>query len=89
MFRNRDYVRAGRREPGIHAGRISLAMAHWLRFEGGMVLAQRRFASGRGPQAHVPGGEAQWVFQSSPSACGLAHSGQPATHRSAKDAMAG
>src|SRR3970282_2040299 len=25
-------------EPGIHAGRVSLALAYWLGFKGGMVL---------------------------------------------------
>jgi hypothetical protein len=50
-------------EPGIHAGRISLAMAHWLRFEGGMVLRATalRFWSGS-PRRTYLGGEAQWVI---------------------------
>jgi hypothetical protein len=49
-------------EPGIHAGRVSLAMAHWLRFEGGMVLRATalRFWSGS-PRRSYLGGEAQWV----------------------------
>lgn len=50
-------------EPGIHAGRISLAMAHWLRFEGGLVLRATalRFWSGS-PRRTYLGGEAQWVI---------------------------
>lgn len=49
-------------EPGIHAGRMSLAMAHWLRFEGGMVLRATalRFWSGS-PKRTYLGGEAQWI----------------------------
>ena len=50
-------------EPGIHAGRLSLVMAHWLRFEGGMVLRATalRFWSGS-PKRTYLGGEAQWVI---------------------------
>ena len=35
-------------EPGIHGGRVSLALAHWLRFEGGGILRATalRFWSG-------------------------------------------
>lgn len=50
-------------EPGIHAGRASLAVAHWLRFEGGAVLRATalRFWSGSPRRTYV-GGEAQWVI---------------------------
>jgi hypothetical protein len=50
-------------EPGIHAGRVSLAVAHWLRFEGGAVLRATalRFWSGTPRRTYV-GGEAQWVI---------------------------
>ena len=50
-------------EPGIHAGRASLAVAHWLRFEGGAVLRATalRFWSGTPRRTYV-GGEAQWVI---------------------------
>ena len=50
-------------EPGIYAGRASLAVAHWLRFEGGAVLRATvlRFWSGTPRRTYV-GGEAQWVI---------------------------
>jgi len=50
-------------EPGIHAGRASVAVAHWLRFEGGAVLRATalRFWSGS-PKRTYLGGEAQWVI---------------------------
>ncbi len=50
-------------EPGIHAGRASLAVAHWLRWEGGTVLRATalRFWSGS-PRRTYLGGEAQWVI---------------------------
>lgn len=50
-------------EPGIHAGRASLILAHWLRFEGGAVLRATalRFWSGSPRRTYV-GAEAQWVI---------------------------
>jgi hypothetical protein len=50
-------------EPGIHAGRVSVALAHWLRYEGGLVLRATalRFWSGS-PKRSYLGGEAQWVI---------------------------
>lgn len=50
-------------EPGIHAGRASLILAHWLRFEGGAVLRATalRFWAGS-PRRTYLGGEAQWVI---------------------------
>lgn len=50
-------------EPGIHAGRASLLLAHWLRFEGGAVLRATalRFWAGSPKRTYV-GGEAQWVI---------------------------
>lgn len=50
-------------EPGIHAGRASLIVAHWLRFEGGAVLraSALRFWAGS-PKRTYLGGEAQWVI---------------------------
>ena len=39
-------------EPGIHAGRVSLAVAHWLRFEGGGILrATALFIGSRGKKS--------------------------------------
>jgi hypothetical protein len=50
-------------EPGIHAGRASLILAHWGRFQGGAVLraSALRFWSGS-PKRTYFGGEAQWVI---------------------------
>jgi hypothetical protein len=50
-------------EPGIHAGRASLVLAHWLRFEGGAVLRATalRFWAGSPKRTYI-GGEAQWVI---------------------------
>lgn len=50
-------------EPGIHAGRASLAMAYWRRWEGGLVLRATalRFWEGT-PRRSYFGGEAQWVI---------------------------
>jgi hypothetical protein len=50
-------------EPGIHAGRASLMLAHWLRWEGGLVLRATalRFWAGSPKRTYI-GGEAQWVI---------------------------
>lgn len=50
-------------EPGIHAGRASLMVAHWLRWEGGGILRATalRFWSGSPKRTYV-GAEAQWVI---------------------------
>jgi hypothetical protein len=50
-------------EPGIHAGRASLALAHWLRWEGGGILRATalRFWSGSPTRSYL-GIEAQWVI---------------------------
>jgi hypothetical protein len=50
-------------EPGIHAGRVSLLFAHWLRFEGGGILRATalRFWSGSPTRTYL-GAEAQWVI---------------------------
>jgi hypothetical protein len=50
-------------EPGIHAGRASLLLAHWLRWEGGGILRATalRFWSGTPKRTYV-GAEAQWVI---------------------------
>jgi hypothetical protein len=50
-------------EPGIHGGRASLILAHWLSFEGGAVLraSALRFWAGS-PKRTYLGGEAQWVI---------------------------
>jgi hypothetical protein len=50
-------------EPGIHAGRASLAFAHWRGFQGGAVLRATalRFWSGS-PRRSYLGGEAQYVI---------------------------
>lgn len=48
-------------EPGIHAGRVSLAVAHWLRWEGGGILRATALRFWTGDRTYV-GGEAQWVI---------------------------
>jgi hypothetical protein len=50
-------------EPGIHAGRASLMLAHWRRWEGGAVFRATalRFWSGSPTRTYF-GGEAQWVI---------------------------
>lgn len=50
-------------EPGVYAGRASLVLARWFRFEGGAVLraSALRFWSGSPKRAYL-GGEAQWVI---------------------------
>lgn len=50
-------------EPGIHAGRASVMVAHWLRWEGGGILRATalRFWSGS-PKRTYFGAEAQWVI---------------------------
>ena len=48
-------------EPGIHAGRISLAAAHWLRWEGGGILRATALRFWSGKRTYI-GGEAQWVI---------------------------
>ena len=50
-------------EPGIHAGRASLAVAHWLSFEGGAIVRATalRFWSGTPTRTYV-GVEAQYVI---------------------------
>lgn len=50
-------------EPGIHAGRASLLLAHWRRWEGGGILRATalRFWSGSPTRTYF-GGEAQWVI---------------------------
>lgn len=48
-------------EPGIHAGRASLIVAHWLRWEGGAVLRATALRFWTGDRTYV-GGEAQWVI---------------------------
>ena len=50
-------------EPGINAGRASLLLAHWLRFEGGGILRATalRFWSGSPTRTYL-GAEAQWVI---------------------------
>jgi hypothetical protein len=47
-------------EPGIHAGRASLAVAHWLRWEGGGILRATALRFWSGDRTYL-GGEAQWV----------------------------
>jgi len=50
-------------EPGIHGGRASLAVAHWLSFAGGGILRATalRFWSGS-PERTYLGIEGQWVI---------------------------
>lgn len=48
-------------EPGIHAGRISLAAAHWLRWEGGGILRATALRFWSGNRTYL-GAEAQWVI---------------------------
>ena len=48
-------------EPGIHAGRISLVAAHWLRWEGGGILRATALRFWTGNRSYI-GGEAQWVI---------------------------
>ena len=48
-------------EPGIHAGRASLAVAHWLRWEGGGILRATALRFWTGDRTYL-GGEAQWVI---------------------------
>lgn len=48
-------------EPGIHAGRASLAVAHWLRWEGGGILRATALRFWSGNRTYV-GAEAQWVI---------------------------
>ena len=50
-------------EPGIHGGRASLAVAHWLSFAGGGILRTTalRFWSGS-PERTYLGIEGQWVI---------------------------
>lgn len=48
-------------EPGIYAGRASLAVAHWLRWEGGGILRATALRFWSGNRTYL-GGEAQWVI---------------------------
>lgn len=48
-------------EPGIYAGRASLAVAHWLRWEGGGILRATALRFWSGDRTYL-GGEAQWVI---------------------------
>jgi hypothetical protein len=48
-------------EPGIHAGRVSLAAAHWLRWEGGGIIRATALRFWTGNRTYI-GGEAQWVI---------------------------
>lgn len=48
-------------EPGIHAGRASLAVAHWLRWEGGGILRATALRFWSGNRTYV-GAEAQWLI---------------------------
>jgi hypothetical protein len=48
-------------EPGIHAGRASLAVAHFLRWEGGGILRATALRFWTGSRTYI-GGEAQWVI---------------------------
>ena len=48
-------------EPGIHAGRMSLAVAHWRRWEGGAILRATALKFWTGKRTYM-GGEAQWVI---------------------------
>jgi hypothetical protein len=51
----------GALEPGIHAGRISLGAAHWLRWEGGGIIRATALRFWTGNRTYI-GGEAQWVI---------------------------
>lgn len=50
-------------EPGIQAGRLSLLVAYWLRWEGGGILRATalRFWSGSPTRTYF-GAEAQWII---------------------------